>query len=288
VSILLIQVPHHLDRGAVAEGRGPVRYIDAGAERVLREARHDVDLALVEPAPPGDLMQAVLHVDHALAEIVRGGAEHASWPLVLAADCHSCLGTLAGLGTDRLGVVWLDAHGDFNTPQTSPSGYFDGMCLAVAVGLAHEPLRDGIGLARPIAGERILLAGTRDLDPGERENLRRARVPVVEARALLEDGPDAIAAPLDRLAAMVRDVYLHIDIDVVDPHDAPGVSFPVGGGLAREGVEAIVQHVARRFRIRGAALTAYNPEKDDGDRTLRLGLRILAALAGAQRAVQQR
>lgn len=263
-----------------------MRYLDAGAERILREARHDVERASVEAAAAADVLQAVLEVDRALAAVVRRGFPRGAWPLVLAADCHSCLGTLAGLGTRDLGVLWLDAHGDFNTPETSPSGYFDGMCLAVAAGLAHEPLRDRIGLDPPIDGRRIVLAGARDLDPGERENLRLARVPVVAGEALRSDGVDALVPHLERLAATVRDVYVHIDIDVVDPHEAPGVSFPVPGGLGPAEVETILAQVARRFRIRGAALTAYNPDKDEGDRTLRVGLRLLAALAGAQRTVQ--
>ncbi|MGH7545432.1 MAG: arginase family protein, partial [Gemmatimonadota bacterium] len=152
-------------------------------------------------------------------------------------------------------------------------------------GLAHDDLRARIG-ARAVPGEHILLVGARDLDPGERENLKRAEVQVVSADAWRDVGPAALAAPLDRLAARVRDVYLHVDVDVVDPEEAPGVSYPTPRGLAPADVEAWLVEVGRRFRVRAAALTAFNPDRDEGDRTLRVGLRLLSALAGAERAVE--
>jgi arginase len=171
-----------------------LRYLDAGADRILREGRHDVHVTAVVADVAGlHTTEAVALVDRALAAAVDGALADGARPVVLAGNCHSCLGTLAGLAAD-VGIVWLDAHGDFNTPETSPSGYFDGMALAVAAGLAHDDLRARIG-ARAVPGEHILLAGVRDLDPGERDNLKRAGVQVVAGDAWRDVGAAALASP---------------------------------------------------------------------------------------------
>lgn len=277
MTITLLSVPDHLGRGAVGVGRGPIRYLDAGAERALRERRHEVAVETIErTATAGSESAAIVEVDRAVAAAVSRARTAGRRPLVLAGNCHTALGTLAGLGDPEIGVVWLDSHGDFNTPETTPSGFFDGMPLAVATGRGYEELRARIGLDPPIPDEHVLLMGVRALDPGERANLESSGVEVVRADAAAQ-----AEAAIERLASRVQAIYLHLDIDVVDPSEAPGVGFPAPGGLRPQRVEEIVRVAARRFPIRAAALTAFDPDRDEGDRTLRLGLRLLETLASA-------
>jgi arginase len=195
--------------------------------------------------------------------------------------CDAALGVLGGFGHSRCGVVWIDAHADFNTPESSVSGFFPGMTAAVLTGHCHADLWAQAGDAAPIPEERIVMLGTRELSPeAERERLERSAVKVVPWR----DGePRAdVEAALDRLAARVEDIYLHVDNDALDPSVAPGiVDEPVPGGLTLEQLEGAVRAVTDRFRIRAATLATYTPEQDEDGRTLRAGLRVIELLVGS-------
>jgi hypothetical protein len=126
-----------------------------------------------------------------------------------------------GWGRDDLAVVWLDAHGDFNTPAITISGYLGGMALAMLTGLAPGLCRDGLGL-RPVADADIVLADARDLDPAERDALAASHVRRVPA------DPVAITSALSALGP--AQVYLHLDVDVIDSAELPGLRFPSGPG----------------------------------------------------------
>lgn len=194
---------------------------------------------------------------------------------------------LAGLGQPRCGAIWLDAHGDFNTPESTLTGFFPGMSLAIATGHCYRKLWTRMGGTTPLAEEAVLMIGVRDLDAEEAERLASSGIDVVhwsdgEPRA------DVIAA-LDRLAGRAEDVYLHIDLDTLDPSVAPGiVDQPVPGGLSLEQLETVLRGVGERFRVCAAAVTTYDPTLDLDERTLRVVLRIAELLAGANAAAGAR
>ncbi len=145
----------------------PARYMEMGADRMLAAGGMAVSVVRVERGEAtSDDLEAVVEVNARLAGEVRNALTAGSYPLVLGGACNVCLGAIAGLGS-HVGVVWLDAHGDFNTPQTSPSGYFDGMPLAITTGRCHTQLRDRVG-GTPLQEGLVLLAGVRDLDPERR------------------------------------------------------------------------------------------------------------------------
>ncbi len=150
--------------------------------------------------------------------------------LVLAGDCLTAVGVLAGVQRRRanLSIIWLDAHGDFNTPEISVSGYLAGMSLAAATGRVAQLVGEPVGL-RAVADERCLLIGARDLDAAEGDALAVSRVTRVAA------DPDALRAALQKQP--LTDVYLHLDVDIVDASDLPGLRFPAPDGPALSVVE---------------------------------------------------
>jgi arginase len=275
-AVSILAVPYHLGREAVRVGAGPDNFLAGGVVAGLAE--HDmcaeveriagIDSALGE-------LDAVVAVDAALAGAVARAIDAGRFPLVLAGDCNSCLGILAALAPHPVGVVWLDAHGDLNTPETSASGFLDGMCMAIASGRCHEDARARIGLAEPFPETRHLLVDVRDLDDGERHYLRTSPVRVVASSSLHAEGVRAALAPaLEGLRARTRDVYLHIDLDVLDPETAPGVSHPTPIGLSEQELLETLRTVGDTFRIAAAAITNHLPSADVANRTRGLGIRI--------------
>ena len=152
------------------------------------------------------------------------------------------------------------------------------MSVAVITGHCYQNLWAQIGNSAPIPEAATLMLGVRDLDAPEHERLQRSVIQVVKWH---EGKPQAdVSASLDELAKQVPEVYLHVDLDAFDPQVAPGiVDTPVPGGLSLQDMEEAIRAVAARFRIRAAALTTYNPDLDQDDKTLRAGLRIIELLA---------
>jgi arginase len=274
-------VPYMLGDERHAAASGPARYLEGGAAKILRAKGLGVAAERVERrggAPFPDAPAASLAVNLGLAEAVRRAVAAERLPLVLAGSCDASLGVLAGFDHARCGVVWIDAHADFNTPESSVSGFFPGMSAAVIAGHCHRQRWATAGDATPVAEDAVLMLGVRELSPeAERERLERSAVRVVPWRDGRPEG-DVVAA-LDDLAALAEDVYLHVDNDAFDPATAPGiVDEPVPGGVSLEQMEEIVRGVTSRFRIRAAALTTFTPARDVNDRTLRAGLRVLDLL----------
>jgi arginase len=286
--LTVIGVPYAAGRFEEGMGLGPTRYLEAGADVVLAEAGHDVEVLTLRP----DLRDAVTEleatviIDAELASAVSTALAAGRFPLVLAGNCNSCLGTLAGLqGGERpeapaTGIVWFDAHGDLNTLETSPGGFFDGMGLAIATGRTYPEIRRGAGLESAIAESCVLHLGSRDLDPSESRYLAEsAMLSLSVAELQRRDRPGVLGATLGTLKARVEAVYLHIDIDVLSGDHAPGVDFPAPGGLAMDELEDTVRTVAQQVPVRAAALTAYDPDHDRDGTTLETGLRLMKLVA---------
>lgn len=279
--VALLQVPYMLGDERHAAASGPARYLEGGAAELLRAKGLGVAVERVERRggePFPDAPAASLAVSLALAEAVRSAVAAERLPLVLAGSCDASLGVLAGFDHARCGVVWIDAHADFNTPESSVSGFFPGMSAAVIAGHCHRDLWAQAGDATPVAEEAMIMLGVRELSPeAERERLERSAIKVVP----WQDGRPAgeVDAALDDLAGLVKDVYLHVDNDSFDPATAPGiVDEPVPGGLSLDQMEQVLRGVMSRFHVKAAALTTFTPARDEDDRTLRAGLRVLDLL----------
>jgi arginase len=257
----LIQVPYHLGRENVVLGAGPAPLAEAiGGETVVIERSE----------PPYNEIYATFDVVRQLATAVRGAVAEGRFPLVLAGNCHSAMGTVAGLDRD-LGVVWFDAHGDFHTPESSPTGFIDGMALALVTGEGWAELRRSVEGLRPVPEEHVVLVGARDLEPTEEERLTTSAVTRADAASL--------ESALDELAERVDTVYVHIDLDVLDPAAGKANDWAVEGGLTADELDQALAAILARFDVPAAAFTAYDPRFDPEGRVPRIAAALARRLA---------
>jgi arginase len=276
MDICLIQVPYHAGDERHPSSAGPRRLVEAGAADVLRRRGHPVRVVSVDRGGPfRDTVSSSAVVNKQVAARVRHALAAVEFPIVLAGSCVTCHGVLAGFDHSRCGAVWIDAHADFNTPETSVSGFFPGMSLAVVTGHCYGAYWAQIGDSAPLAEEAVAMFGVRAVSPqAESRRLDRSAMQVVEWRDGKPRG-DAISV-LDRLARRVREVYLHVDLDGFDPEISPGiVDEPVPGGLSLEDADRIIRAAADRFRIRAATLATFSPDLDREDKTLNLALQLI-------------
>jgi arginase len=265
--VALIVVPFHMGLEDSAVGAGPNKLLDAGADVALgyRGRPAQVEHIRLRDAECSGI-DAVVDVGRQIRMSVRQAREQEMLPVILAGNCISCVPILAGLEPAATGIVWLDAHPDFHTPETSVSGNLDGMSLSMAVGHCHEDLLGRIGFGRPVATNRVCLLGVRDIEPGERERLAEHSI--------------AAEPPAD-----VEAVYLHIDLDVLDPSESPGVNCRRPGGWTLEETCAAVRSVAAELPLAAVALTNYRPDFDPDGKSGRAALRILSELQAMKRSL---
>lgn len=231
----------------------------AGTSRLARE----LGIAPEEIAPASPFRREITTSFELYRALAARVAESSDFPVVLGGNCGCAIGAAAGLGTDRLAILWFDAHGDYNTPDTSDSGFLDGMCLSVLTGRCFHALAKTIPRFAPVQPSRTIHIGSRDYSPGERE-------------ALLADGirmtPDFDGIDADR-------VLVHVDLDVIDPRFGRANPFAVGGGLSPDDVVGVIDAARERFTIAGLVLASYDPSCDPGGTIAAIGARIVHAAA---------
>jgi arginase len=253
-------------------GAGPDHLIDNGLPEVLRYPdRSSLSWmhVLSEAAPPGEVAVA-FELDRLVSERVRGAVSEGEFPLVLSGNCNASVGTLAGAGPEGLGIVWFDGHADFNTPETTTSGFLDGMGLAIAVGHCWKAMAEGVPGFRPVAAENVVLVGARDVERSEEERLDASGVAFVGAERLGREGSlGALGAALDDLGTGVGRVYVHLDLDVLDPGKVgPANGLAPAGGLDTEELRSALVMVRERFGVAAAGIASYDPAFDAEGRVL--------------------
>jgi arginase len=285
--ISTIFVPYDSGHRGARMGRGPLHFGEHGVSHRLRTRGHEVSEVTVDvPAAFPTEVGTSFAVYRSLSEQVRAVVAGGGFPLVLAGNCGSSLGTVSGAraaapdDASAIGVIWLDAHADFNTAETTTSGFLDGTVLAALTGRGWSALTASIPGFRPVPDAHVVLVGARDLDAGEERLLASSRVMRVEAARMQLGGARAALDPaLAELARHVSRVYLHIDLDVHDPAEAQANQYAVPGGVAASTVRELVRVVGERFSIVAAALTAYDPTYDD--RMLDVGLNLMEEITNS-------
>jgi arginase len=295
MDLRLIGVPMDLgaDRRGVDMGPSAIRY--AGLADAIEATGHRCSDRgdLTAPGPEtrdgtgsryGDrakFLAETREVCTDLADEVAAALAAGRFPLVLGGDHSIAVGTLAGAARDRdLGVVWFDAHGDFNTPSTTPSGNVHGMGLAATLGVGefadHDWARSGIDPAN------VALVGVRTLDDGEREALVDSPVSVYTMSDVDERGLPAVAEDaLDTATDDTDGLHVSLDMDFLDPDEAPGVGTPVRGGATYREAHAAMERVAdRRDALVSMEVVEVNTILDRHNRTAELAVELVASALG--------
>ncbi|HET6450666.1 MAG TPA: arginase family protein [Spirochaetia bacterium] len=277
--VCFISVPFDLGRYNSGHGLGPRKLMSSGLDRLLSEAGHTVDSKTVVCNDADSLtdIQTTFALNGLLSETVASVAESGTFPIVLAGNCITTAGAISGLHRESLGMLWLDAHADFNTPDSSTSGYLDGMALSVACGNCWKSLAARDPRYRPVAENNVALVGARDVDRGEAELLAGSRVRRVSRDQLRKEG-----FRLPREAAPeAEELFIHLDADVLDLDIGRANSFAVAGGLSENDVVSLLGWAVSSYRVVGAAVTAYSPVHDETGAIRQSLVRIVLSLVNA-------
>jgi arginase len=283
MDVSLISVPYDQDIYYQSMGLGPEALLAAGLVarleevglRVVNSVEASLDLG------EGDRIARLGRLGATVAGHVADACVVGTLPIILGGDCMNSIGMVAGLrkgmAGKKLGVAWYDAHGDFNTPETTLSGYLPGMPLACICGLGLDELRQAIGLEEPIDTNHVVMFGIRDLDDPEKELLDSTPISYLNPEEV-KAGRSAVA--IEYHLGKLDGVYLHLDIDAIDPREAPGVDYRTPGGISVQEVIEVGREVKVAAPIAAVVLAAVNPPKDKDGKTVKAGIRLLVGILG--------
>lgn len=289
--IRLIGVPMDLgqNRRGVDMGPSAVRY--AGLQAALTHLGYEVHDEGNVPVPNPEeevaegksrRLRAVVTACQSIFEIGRQCVSKNEFPVFLGGDHSISIGTVAAAAKEGepIGLIWVDAHGDFNIPESSPTGNIHGMPVAVLVGQGDERLVN-VGYPGPkVHPTHIVQIGIRNLDPMERQRINQSGVSVFTMRHLDELGMAAVARQaLDRLRHLSR-IHVSLDMDSLDPAEAPGVGTPIPGGLTYREAHLLMEILGDSGRVGSMDVVEINPILDEGNKTAELAVGLVASLLG--------
>ena len=268
--VQILAVPYDSGRRDHRMGNGPARLLERGLATVWSAHHHDVATEWIEvsPAAAGDVRTSFDLYDK-LATRVRVAHTDKRFPMVISGNCGATIGALAGLSDVRPAVVWFDAHADFNTPETSPSGFLDGMAVAVLTGRCWRALAAKVSGFEPVPESRVALVGVRDVDPPEADALSSSSIHRI--------GADLVG--LDAVFPVATRTWLHVDLDVLDAGEGKANQFATTGGLTAPQLVDAVRRLSSRLSLVGVAFTSYDPAADADGRIASAALEVGDALA---------
>ncbi|WHY72558.1 arginase [Fictibacillus enclensis] len=292
--ITLIGVPMDLGqtRRGVDMGPSAIRY--AGIVERLKDIEYNVlDFGDIEIARPGTIeetietnlknLEEVASASENLAQAVSDVIQENRFPLVLGGDHSIAIGSLAGISKhyENLGVIWYDAHGDLNTADTSPSGNIHGMPLAASLGIGHESLTRIGGYEQKVKPENIVIIGARSLDEGEKTLIKERGIKVYTMHEIDRIGMTKVMEEtIEYLSAKTDGVHLSLDLDGLDPQDAPGVGTPVLGGISYRESHLAMEMLAESQLITSAEFVEVNPILDERNKTATVAVALMGSLFG--------
>ncbi|MBE0409989.1 MAG: arginase family protein [Anaerolineales bacterium] len=278
MDISLIYVPYDLDEFRAGMGLAPQALKEAGLLERLQSEKIWVKAELETPSDLGGgaRLERLGRLEAALADLVVHAQAIHTLPVILGGDCLSAIGVCAGLrrylGEEEFGIAWFDAHGDFNTPETTLSGYLGGMPLASVCGHGLDRLRWDAGLEKPVDESRVMLLGVHDLDDPEIDLLESSAITCLFPADI---STGKVEAATQACFGNVAQVYLHVDIDCIDPHYAPGVSFKSSNGISPQQLTDAASSISNHTSLAALTLAAINPALDQEDKTIQTGIDLL-------------
>ncbi len=228
-------------------------------------------------------LHEVIHASEELQKVVEEIQEEDSFPLILGGDHSISIGSIAGMSKrhQNLGVIWYDAHVDLNTEKTSPSGNIHGMPLAVNLGIGHPMLTNIAGYAPKIKPENIIIIGARSIDAGERELIKEQGIKVYTMHEIDRLGMTTVMQEtIDYFSERTDGVHLSLDLDGIDPLDAPGVGTPVLGGITYRESHLALEMLAESQLITSAEFVEVNPILDHKNQTADVAVALITSLVG--------
>ncbi len=216
-----------------------------------------------------------------LADIVAAQIKAEALPIGLMANCNGLMGMLAGHQRSgpnwkplRVGLVWIDAHGDFNTPETSLSGMMGGMPVAISTGQCLHHIRQASGLEPPLPMSYVTMVGVRDTDPMEQYLIDKHQISQITVDDVKRLSP-AIDMEMDRLSRITDLVYVHVDLDILDPEDIPGAGLPVENGPTADELAEALEVMFEYPDAKGFGMASYPWRKDEARRGLKSVYRLV-------------
>lgn len=291
--ITVIGVPIDLgaDRRGVDMGPSAIRYANLKdkLQRIGYEVEDIGNLAVPTPESysVGDTklkyLREIVSVNEHLAQTVSDVIGQGRFPLVLGGDHSIAIGTIAGVTSQqkRTGVIWFDAHGDLNTAHTSPSGNIHGMPLAASLGLGHPELTGCGGRGNKILPHNVVIIGARSLDEGEKNVIREHGIHVFTMHEIDRMGmAKVIEESLNIVSDGTDGVHLSLDLDSIDPNEAPGVGTPVVGGVTYREAHLALEMIAKAGVLTSAEFVEVNPILDVENRTARVAVALMGSVFG--------
>ncbi|RFA33974.1 arginase [Virgibacillus dokdonensis] len=293
-TISIIGVPMDLGQSRRGVDMGPSAMRYAGAVQRLEALGYtlhdhgDIGITRPDKQAAGQSYQLknlpqVVEANEKLATMVDQTIEKGYFPLVFGGDHSIAIGSLAGIAKhyEQLGVIWYDAHGDLNTKETSPSGNIHGMPLAVSLGFGHEQLTSIAGYSPKVKPENIVIIGARSLDPGERELIHEKGIQVYTMHEVDRLGmSNVIEKAVAYLSPRTDGVHVSVDLDGLDPSEAPGVGTPVIGGMTYRESHLAMEMLAEAGIITSAEFVEVNPILDEKNKTAALAVGLMGSLFG--------
>lgn len=225
-------------------------------------------------------LDPIIQVNNNLAHIVYSSIMGGSFPLIIGGDHSIGLGSIAGVSrTGRnFAVIWMDAHGDINTQETTESGNVHGMSLAKAMGIGYADLTDVYFKGRKIAPENVFIVGARDLDQGEYDLIKEKNLNVYTTKRIKEYGIERVINELLQTlkSKNIDSIHLSFDIDFVDAEFVPGTGTAVGNGISVQETETALKMIAETKLVKSMDFVELNPLLDKNDMTAELSIDLLS------------
>jgi arginase len=292
VAIIGAELDLGAGRRGVDMGPSAIRYAGLGerlaALGIASEDWGNVYTQIRETADPGDpnarFLPQIRETCEQIADRVRQAAEGGLTPLVLGGDHSVAIGSIGGLASlhGPGAVIWFDAHGDLNTPETTPSGNVHGMPLAAALGRAGAAFESERWPLPSVEPNRVALIGIRSLDPGEREVVKETGIAVYTIADVDRRGVEPVLVEALERVSGAPFVHVSVDLDVVDPDVAPGVGSPVRGGFSYREAHLMMELVAESGLLSSLELVEVNPILDHENETAGLAVELAASALGAR------
>ncbi len=279
MNITIITQPYNEQGREISGGAGPKTLLEANLVNLLKSDGHkikdviDIKMSKEDENRYGKWLK-VANANNYLSKASTKALDDNNFVLGLFANCNSVIGLLAGMQRNdvdeyhphRVGLVWIDAHGDYNTPETSPSGMLGGMPVAISAGKCLKSIREKSGLKYPLNSYDIIMLGLRDLDDQEALMIKEDNI--------LTFNEDEIKRFDDRLDKAMKyfeskedRVYVHVDLDILNPELAPAAGLPTPGGLSGVQLGELLQKLINYRNVSGLALVSYKPERENKQKT---------------------